>query len=57
MKRVCIDCNKEFKLSEHEIAFYQRKGLSIPKRCPKCRKYKGLAKHVSKKLGCRTNFE
>ena len=57
MKIICIDCNKEFEFSEHERAFYERKGLSVPKRCPNCRKYKGLSKNIRKKIGCQTNFE
>lgn len=37
MKRTCIQCNKEFELSQSEINFYKRKNLHIPKRCKECR--------------------
>lgn len=37
MKRTCIQCGKEFELSDSEISFYKKKNLSIPKRCEKCR--------------------
>ena len=37
MKKICVQCQKEFELTESEIAFYKNKGLSIPKRCKACR--------------------
>lgn len=36
--RVCKDCKEEFTLRGGEIDFYKQEGLSLPKRCPKCRK-------------------
>ena len=36
----CIQCNKEFELSEKEIRFFEAKGLSLPKRCKGCREEK-----------------
>lgn len=37
MKRTCIQCGKEFELSQNEIRFYRKKKLSLPKRCSECR--------------------
>ncbi len=37
MKRKCVQCGKEFYLSEGEIKFYKDKGLTLPKRCKECR--------------------
>lgn len=37
MKRNCVDCGKEFTLTEGEIKFYKSKGLQLPKRCKECR--------------------
>ncbi len=37
MKRKCVQCGKEFDLSEGEIKFYKDKGLTLPKRCKECR--------------------
>jgi len=34
----CIDCNAPFIFSVGEQRYYASKGLSIPKRCPQCRK-------------------
>lgn len=37
MKKTCVQCKKEFVLTDSEIAFYKSKGLSLPKRCKDCR--------------------
>ncbi len=37
MKKTCVQCKKEFMLTDSEIAFYKNKGLSLPKRCKECR--------------------
>lgn len=37
MKQKCKQCGKEFELSEGEVEFYRKKGLSLPKRCKSCR--------------------
>lgn len=36
-KRVCVQCGKQFALSDSEVSFYQSKNLSLPKRCKTCR--------------------
>ena len=33
----CIDCDMPFVFSEGEQRYFLSKGLSEPKRCPKCR--------------------
>ncbi len=38
MTKTCIQCGKEFELSESEITFFEGKGLELPKRCSSCRK-------------------
>ena len=37
MKRNCIQCGKEFELTDSEINFYKSKNLQLPKRCKDCR--------------------
>lgn len=38
MKRTCIQCGREFELSEEQIRLYEEKELEIPKRCYHCRR-------------------
>ena len=37
MKKVCVQCKKEFELTESEIKYFKSKNLSVPKRCKACR--------------------
>ncbi len=37
MKRTCIQCGKEFELTNSEIGFYKKRKLALPKRCKTCR--------------------
>ena len=37
MKRKCIQCGKEFELTNSEIGFYKKRKLALPKRCKECR--------------------
>lgn len=37
MIRKCIQCNKEFNISEGEERFYRDRNLELPKRCQECR--------------------
>lgn len=37
MKRTCIQCGKEFEITQSEINFYKSKNLQLPKRCKECR--------------------
>ena len=36
--RICTSCGEKFNLTDSEIAFYNKKGLSLPKKCENCRK-------------------
>lgn len=45
-KRVCVNCGKQFVIEDGEIAFYNKNGLSLPKRCKNCR---NSAKEVKKR--------
>lgn len=38
MVQNCRQCGQSFELTESEIAFYNRKGLDLPRRCAYCRK-------------------
>lgn len=44
IKRKCIQCGKEFFLSDSEIDFYNKKNLNLPKRCKDCR---NANKHIN----------
>ena len=37
MKRTCVQCGKEFEITDSEAAFYKSKNLQLPKRCKECR--------------------
>ena len=53
MKRNCVDCGKEFTLTEGEIKFYKSKGFELPKRCKECRDKKNVSKGKSVSKGYR----
>ncbi len=38
MTKTCVQCGKEFELTDSEVAFFEGKGLELPKRCSACRK-------------------
>ena len=40
IKQTCVDCRKEFTIAVGEQIFYEKKGLSLPKRDKICRKLK-----------------
>lgn len=37
IERQCVDCSKTFVIEPGEVAFYENKGLDLPKRCAECR--------------------
>ena len=37
-KHKCKDCESNFYMCYKEVQFFKDKGLSLPKRCPECRK-------------------
>lgn len=41
---ICKDCGKEYNINPGEISFYESHKLSLPKRCPDCRKSREAAK-------------
>ena len=47
MKIKCVQCGREFELSQNEIDFYYSKGLDLPKRCKSCRD-KNSGKYIVK---------
>ncbi len=51
MTKKCVQCGKNFTLSDSEIDFYNSKNLSLPKRCKQCRKKNKALKnsHTNKK--------
>lgn len=50
IKKTCVQCKKEFVLTDSEISFYKSKGLSLPKRCKECR-------DANRKTNAGMNFE
>lgn len=36
-KNICVDCKKEFFLTDRDLEFYKEKGWALPKRCKSCR--------------------
>lgn len=61
----CEDCNKNYKLVDREVAFYQKMGLPIPHKDFECRHKDRMGKRNSMKLyqrncmndGCTNQFE
>ena len=37
MKRTCVQCGKDFYISQNEIKYFKSKNLRLPKRCKDCR--------------------
>ena len=37
MKKTCVQCGKEFEITQSEENFYKSKNLQLPKRCKECR--------------------
>lgn len=50
---VCVDCGKNFKLIDAELKFYQKMGLSNPKKCGDCRHKARMALRNPRKLWAR----
>ena len=46
--RKCVQCGRDFALTDGEIKFYQEKGLTLPKRCPECRNKNKKEKNAPK---------
>ena len=42
--RTCVDCQKQFYITESEKQFYAENKYELPKRCYNCRKKKREAK-------------
>jgi len=40
--RTCIVCNRQFEILPSEVAYLERQGWQLPKRCKRCRKQKKL---------------
>lgn len=38
IEKTCRDCGKAFEISRAERIFFESRGLTLPKRCPACRK-------------------
>lgn len=40
LTRTCVQCDREFSLSEKEVKRHRANGFDLPLRCPECRKNK-----------------
>jgi hypothetical protein len=49
MTQKCIQCGKNYTITDSEIEFYKSKGLSLPKRCKNCRELNKGSKGAHKK--------
>ena len=47
IRQECIDCGKLFALTNNQCEAFQKKGLSLPKRCETCRKKRALNKNIN----------
>ncbi len=46
----CLDCTKNYNLTQNEFTFYQREKIPLPRRCPECRYKKRFAIRLPRKL-------
>ena len=54
---VCRQCGKEFVFTQGERLFYERKGLTLPHRCPQCRVAKNSQTQPMVCSHCHTELE
>jgi len=47
---VCVDCQRLFTFSKGEAAFFWAKGLSEPKRCRDCRKWRKATLEIPREV-------
>ena len=38
IRKTCRDCDRPFEITKAERIFFESRGLTLPKRCPACRK-------------------
>jgi hypothetical protein len=41
-RRMCVDCDNGFEITESEVAFYSSRDLKLPRRCADCRRARRL---------------
>ena len=46
-RKQCVDCGRQFEITNREYDFYIDKGFDIPKRCKSCRDDKKNQSHSS----------
>ncbi|MEO7190065.1 MAG: zinc-ribbon domain containing protein [Vicinamibacterales bacterium] len=46
-QRLCLDCTTPFTVTEGEAAFFEAKQLSLPRRCPDCRRARRAERAIS----------
>ncbi|MFA5995368.1 MAG: hypothetical protein WCW27_03120 [Patescibacteria group bacterium] len=54
MNKQCKNCNKTFKITDQDLAFYEKINVSIPTHCPDCRLQRRLAWRNERTLYART---
>lgn len=47
---ICVDCSNEFPFTTGEQEFFAERGLSEPKRCPLCRKWRRFVDRENARL-------
>lgn len=54
-KKTCIQCGKEFEISDSEQEFFKSKNLQMPKRCKECRNANKKNRRNARKAGVKNN--
>lgn len=61
----CIECSKNYNISQNELLFYQKENIPLPRKCPNCRYKRRFDMRPARKLwhrvcmkeGCKNEFE
>ena len=61
----CVDCSKNYNLTQNELMFYRKENIPLPRKCPNCRYKRRFDLRPPRKLwhracmneGCKNEFE
>lgn len=51
LRAKCVDCGRQFEITNNQYEFFQKKGFDIPKRCESCREEKKNNSHSLTRAG------
>ena len=62
---ICVECSKNYNITENELSFYKKENIPFPRKCPNCRYKRRFDLRPPRKLwhracmneGCKNEFE